>query len=424
MFEPREAVDALRALTAAPDARGMLAQVEALERLKSATAAAQARITAEFDDLRLAQHPQHPAAEASLGAEVGIARHDSPHRGRRSLRLARALTDDLIHTMEALARGDISERRAEIIASGTSDLSLEDRIAVDAELAPRLGELGDRELQVLVQRIVYRIDAAGVAARQEQARGRRNVSSRRLGDGTTLITGRVADYHASAIMTSLAEGAAMERKVWPDDERTAAHVLADLYVERLTGQVVAASVPVHVDLVVTAETLFGDDDQPADIVGFGPVPASMARAMVRNSPEERTRLRRLFHVADTDRLVAMDSTSRRFTGGLRDLIRIRDQICRSPWCNAPIRHLDHIERVEDGGATSETNGQGLCEACNYLREAPGWRHRVVSEGVERHTVEITTPTGQVVRSHAPTPPRPPPEPQWVEAHQGHWERVA
>ena len=71
--------------------------------------------------------------------------------------------------------------------------------------------------------------------------------------------------------------------------------------------------------------------------------------------------------------------------------------------DAPIRHRDHPEPVSASGETSESNGQGLCDACNYAKEAVGWRARP-SRG-ERHTVEITTPSGRLYGSTAPPAPR-------------------
>jgi hypothetical protein len=143
-----------------------------LERVKSAAAAAQSRITAKFDDHRQ-ERASGAVADASLGAEVAIARRQSPHCGRRKLSLARALVDDLPATLAALERGDIDEHRAELIAAGTSDLTREDRVTADVEIAQQAQQLGDRALQMLVQRVVYRIDEAGAVRRREQARGRR-----------------------------------------------------------------------------------------------------------------------------------------------------------------------------------------------------------------------------------------------------------
>ena len=76
---------------------------------------------------------------------------------------------------------------------------------------------------------------------------------------------------------------------------------------------------------------------------------------------------------------------------------VRDQTCRTPWCDAPIRHCDHVIAVEAGGATSAGNGQGLCEECNYAKQAPGWTAR--PRPGPRHTIETTTPTGHRYLSH-------------------------
>ncbi|MGH3659500.1 MAG: hypothetical protein ACRDUA_22870, partial [Micromonosporaceae bacterium] len=44
--------------------------------------------------------------------------------------------------------------------------------------------------------------------------------------------------------------------------------------------------------------------------------------------------------------------------------------------------------------------QGLCEACNYTKQAPGWQARP-SPGTGGHQVETTTPTGHRHRSRPP-----------------------
>jgi hypothetical protein len=96
-----------------------------------------------------------------------------------------------------------------------------------------------------------------------------------------------------------------------------------------------------------------------------------------------------------------------FEGWLAHLIRLRDQeTCRSPFCGAPIRHIDHIIRNGEGGATSYSNGRGVCERCNYAREMPGWQITVIDAGLPDtpHSIMITTPTGHHYLSRAPDPP--------------------
>ncbi|MBD7993886.1 HNH endonuclease [Arthrobacter sp. Sa2CUA1] len=115
-------------------------------------------------------------------------------------------------------------------------------------------------------------------------------------------------------------------------------------------------------------------------------------------------LRRLFLDPTNGELMAMDSKARYFTPGLARLIRTRDQTCRTPWCDAPIRHIDHIHPYAEAGPTSYTNGQGLCEACNQAKEAPGWTAETTQIPGQRHTVRTVTPTGHTYHSTAPAQP--------------------
>ena len=101
-----------------------------------------------------------------------------------------------------------------------------------------------------------------------------------------------------------------------------------------------------------------------------------------------------------------DPSRRYFDGWLAKLIRLRDQTCRDPFCDAPIRHLDHITRHADGGLTTLTNGRGECERGNQVREMPGWHLKVIDCGFHGgpHKIIITTPTGHHYLSRAPDPP--------------------
>ena len=88
-----------------------------------------------------------------------------------------------------------------------------------------------------------------------------------------------------------------------------------------------------------------------------------------------------------------------FTDGIARLIRLRDRVCRTPRCDAPVRHVDHVQAHQDGGPTNETNGQGLCESYNHAKQAAGWHSRI--RPGRRHEMETTTPTGHTYRSRAP-----------------------
>ena len=145
--------------------------------------------------------------------------------------------------------------------------------------------------------------------------------------------------------------------------------------------------------------LFGGADEPAHLDGFGPIPAELAREIVVGAcdRDERIWLRRLYASPATGELVAMDARGRSFRGSLARFVRLRDRVCRTPWCDAPIRHVDHPRRHADDGPTAADNAQGLCEACNYAKDAPGWRARPGPDG----GVETSTPTGHSIATRPP-----------------------
>jgi hypothetical protein len=163
-----------------------------LECLKSAVAAAQARITVDFDRSQRQQQRDHGVPEHRIGegiaAQVALARRESPSRGSRLLGLAHALVDELPHTLAALRRGETSEWRSTLVARETACLSRRDRSKVDGELAALpggLADLGDRQTEVAARRIAYRLDPQAAVARARRAESQRRVTLRPVPDTMT-----------------------------------------------------------------------------------------------------------------------------------------------------------------------------------------------------------------------------------------------
>lgn len=180
--------------------------------------------------------------------------------------------------------------------------------------------------------------------------------------------------------------------------------MADTLVERVTGRSASVPTPIAVNLVLSDRTLLSSDTAPADIGGYGPVPAEVARKLVAaaaTDPRSRATLRRIYSQPKSGALVKMESRARRFPRGLAHFIELRDQRCRTPYCDAPIRHLDHAKPHARGGPTDVANGLGSCERCNYAKEAGGWQVSTAIDETSCHTAEFTTPTGRSYRSVAP-----------------------
>lgn len=388
----------------------LLDQVEALERIKSAAAAAQVRATAAFVDAAedTATHGRRrPRRALSIGAEVALAARTSPYQGERRVLLSRRLRDDLPGVHAALGRGEIREDQAFAVAREVAHLDPAQRIAVDTDLARLpggLAGLGDEKIRGAVRRSCLTIAADAEERRHRRARADRHVTTRQLGDGTGKVTAIVAIEHLAAIRQVLDQAAASARTV--GDERTGGQVRADTLVHRITGHHPAAPVTIRVNLVMTAESLLAAGDDPAHVPGIGWLPAGLCTALVRDaSAAAKASLRRLFVRPDNRSLVAMESRSRAFPAALAELLDLRDGgLCRTPGCNAAVRHHDHVVRESDGGPTSADNGQGLCERCNYVKESPGWTSWVATPETGPHEVHGVTEHLRILRSTAPPLP--------------------
>jgi len=394
------------------DEAALIAQISELEQVKSAAAAGQARAAAALDELRRRDEADSGVLAAERGrgvaSEIALARRDSPARGARHLRVAKTLVHDMPHTLAALETGALSEWRATLIVREAADLSTEDRRILDAELCAdvtKLDGVGDKRITAAAKQIAHRLDDRAAAERAAKAAADRRVSIRPGPDAMAYVTALLPAAQGVSVYAALNRAATTIV-----DHRSRGAVMADTLVERVTGRPAGTPEPVAVNLVISDETLLGGDNTAAVVEGYGPIPASVARSLVDAAvTDERSRatLRRLYRHPKSGALVAMESQSRCFPRGLAKFIGLRDLTCRTPYCDAPIRHRDHAEPRNRGGPTSAHNGLGMCERCNYVKEASGW-HVCAGDENGVHTAEFTTPTGMRHHSTAPPPPGPPP----------------
>ncbi|MDT5077059.1 MAG: hypothetical protein QOJ80_1696 [Mycobacterium sp.] len=403
MFEELAVVDPVA------DEAALVRRIAELEHAKSAAAAGQARNTALLDAKRRAAEAANgiPAARRGRGlaSEIALARRDSPNRGGRHLGFARALVHEMPHTLAALAAGALSEWRATLIVRESACLTVEDRRRLDAEMCADqsgLEGMGDGRIAAEAKTIAYRLDPQAIVDRAVRAEAERNVTIRPAPDSMTYVTALLPMPQGVSVYAALKRAADTS-----GDGRGRGQAMADTLVERLTGRPANVATPIAVNLVITDETLLGGDSSPARVAGHGPIPAAIARKLVGNAvADERSQatLRRLYKHPRSGTLVAMESRSRFFPKGLAHFIAIRDDTCRTPYCDAPIRHTDHAQPRARGGPTSLANGLGECEACNYAKEAPGWTVTVERPDHGDHRATFTTPTG--LRRTSKSPPLP------------------
>ncbi|WP_434994667.1 DUF222 domain-containing protein [Arthrobacter sp. Ld5] len=413
---PLRAGDATGAAVGA-DGAELIDLIGALEELKSAIAGTQARAAIAFD---LAQRRAQAAAGVpvgergkGVGAQLALARRESPARGSRLLGLARALVTEMPHTMAALEAGQLSEWRATLLVRETACLSAADRCAVDDELAADTGTFdgaGDRTLIAAARAAAYRRDPRSVTERAAHAARDRHVSLRPAPDTMTYLTALLPVAQGVAVHAELTRHADTQRAA--GDPRSRGQLMADALVERTTGTPGGFS-RVEVQLIMTDRALFQGDSEPARLPGYGIVPAGWARDLLtQDKAKQQVWLRRLYTAPSSGELIAADSRARLFTAGQRRFLQARDHLCRTPYCDAPIRHYDHIIPWHANGPTSLANGAGLCEACNHTKDLDGWRATAppssnpgpIPGPSARHALTISTPTGHTYSSTAPPLP--------------------
>lgn len=405
--------------------------VASLEAVKGSSAATQARATDAHRRSREASAPQDVAR--SVGSEIALARRESPTMGDRFVGIARALAYEMPGTMAALTAGIIGERHAVAMVQATACLSVEDRAEVDRRVSPMLGRLGVQGVDRAARRVAAELDAASVVRRMGQAARSRRVTVRPAPDGMAYLTVLgplrevVGAYAALQARAKSVVGGQCSDEL--PDGRGVGAVMADTALRLLCGRAVGQPQPIEVQLVVTDRTLFGVGDstrsldEPGRIPGHGSVPAPVVRSWLREGgwagggdgvghggrggvgdDAALVWLRRLFTSPDGRDLVGMDSRRRVFTGLLRQMLVLRDDVCATPFCEGRIVHADHAHPARDGGPTSLGNGSGLCARCNFVKEAPGWRVEILHDGLspgEPRELDVVTPAGRTYRSLAP-----------------------
>ncbi len=540
----------------------LIDRIAGLERLKAGCAAAQARMTATFIDSQAAdgaaRKHRPDGIRRSIAGQVGLARRDSPQAGRRHVGVATALVADMPHTLAALTRGELSERRARIVVEQLACLTPAGRREADQLLAPDLPGMGDRSAETRAAAVAYRLDPEAVMAKVRGAVKDRHVSLRPAPETMTRLSALLPVALGVAVYAALGRAADSTTASPGGDPRSRGQLMADALVSAVTGRTVtgcdaygvphyaptpaaatdddrtttadatqgddtadrdsaaaddrtpragattqgddaadqdtadqdtaaateqhaadacdttaaaadlgavpagpandcapsasdavaaatgtaaaatstagrASTAPtapstgtaaavarctggcgISINLVMTDRTLLDGDDEPAHLTGFGPIPAALARALVIGAADTTTCtfIRRLYTDPVTGRLDAMDTTRRLFPASAQRFLLARDQTCRTPWCDAPIRQYDHLQPHADGGPTTIINGRGACQACNLTKESPRWFTRS-----DDGTIHLTAPTGH---TYASTPPPPPRSKPWADiSHTEH-----
>jgi hypothetical protein len=293
--------------------------------------------------------------------------------------LAWRLRIRLPQVWKALHSGAIDLRRARTIAYGTDHLPTGTaQHVVDAVIgdAPKLttGQLAAR-----IRRLCVETDPDDAKTRYREGLADRRVVSEANPDGTGNIHGLQLPPDRMTAVSKRINQLARTLKT-RGETRTLDQIRADVFLDILEGRDLktgsgGGTVDIHVDLA----TLAGIEDHAAEMNGFGPVIADIARQVAKDQAQSKWQVT----VTDSEdgTPVWQGTTRRRPTAAQKRLIESQNRTCIFPGCRMPARDcdLDHTRAVADGGHNSVENQAPLCRHDHIVKHG-GWHLRRTPDG--------------------------------------------
>ncbi len=359
---------------------------------------------------------------------------------RSQVALGRYLTRTLPAVFAALSSGDLDLRRAWVFADVLAVVDDQIAATITERLLPGAAKLTTSQLRDRLRRAVLRADP-DVTRRITRTIDQRYVACTPDGDGSASLLGvRLPAARAVAAFERV-DAYARSRKT-NGDHRSLDQLRADTFLDLLDGTGLDTA-PVHragiIELTVDWTTATGATDNPATLVGYGPIDADTARDLIaaqlaacatdgcrlsgsRDRPPIHWRQTitgpdgALTHTRTMPTPTAGPSVARRAVArppveadptrrhpgaALTRWINTRDRTCRAPGCRTPARaaDIDHTTDHAAGGPTAHDNLAVLCRHHHRLKHDGGWSLAQSQPG----RLVWTSPTGHTYRRD-PDPP--------------------
>ncbi|MDL5353115.1 HNH endonuclease signature motif containing protein [Microbacterium sp. zg-YB36] len=360
----------------------------------------------------------------SMAAEVAAVLRRSDHGMRDRMHDATVLVDELPATFRALREDRIDRVHVRIIQDAGARITDPDARARFEQAALVVCENDTPgRAKPLVLMLAQRLNPVPLEERHKEAAAGRRVWVRDLDDGMAELAAllpaelvyamrdrlnqharQIADAHRAAVKAAAAaeaeaEAEAIAADVIATDTRTMDQIRADVLTDLvLTGHATApaatgaipegTAIVAQVQVVIPANTLIGIGDEPAELVGYGPIGPDTARRLAATAEIWE----RLFTspVSGAVEQVLTYRPSRE----MRRHLDARDEHCRFLGCRRPARQcdLDHTHDAALGGPTCLTNLANLCPGRHHpVKHGTAWSVVQKADGI----LEWTSPTGRV-----------------------------
>ena len=279
-----------------------------------------------------------------------------------------------------------SPRVAEALADGRIDVARAD-VLVTSESVPA----------PVRERVA--VELVGTAERMAAAAERRHVWIDPAPDQMAWLTALLPADDAAHLWSRL-DATSREVVRASGETRTLGQVRADTLTDLVTGDAAPpgrgsrgfGAVTTVVNVTVPATALLGLDESTAELGGYGPVPAAVARVLASDGDAT---WRRILTDPATGAVTDVSRTAYRPGAVLGELVRTRDTTCTFPGCRVPAARcdLDHVDPFEAArptvGQTRADNLHPVCRAHHNAKTHGGWRTRRDVDGA----ITWTAPSG-------------------------------
>ena len=300
---------------------------------------------------------------------------------------------------DALLAGQVDLAKVKVILTELEPLDADKAAAAVKALLPGIASRTREDIRDRARRLALSVDGEAAAARYDRAVARRQVTLRAQPDGTAVLTGRFLPAEkASAAYDYLTRMATATKRAGdphggdpdggdpdtgdPDtggERRRVDQLRADVFLDLLAGAdptipaeqggagaLTPAARAGTVTLTIDAAPLFCRADHAADLAGFGPIAAEVARRVI---DEQAATLVWRMRITHDGQLISEHRLHRRPTADQLAYIRARDPVCRFPTCRRPAHQcqVDHVRDWADGGITHEDNLQTACARHNLAK---------------------------------------------------------
>jgi hypothetical protein len=228
--------------------------------------------------------------ENDIEAEVGVALRLSSRAAGARVTTAQALCGRLSATHDALAAGQISYWHAAAIEQETRHLTDQAAQAVEAKVLARAGDNTVAGLRRRLRRAAAIVTPNSDADRAREAKAAREVTFTPQQDGMASLTafGPAPDLQAVFDVLDILAG-----RTPASDARPMAARRFDALVDAVLGRAESAHCPdaprtqARVHVTMDLPTLLGLRNNPAELHGYGPLPAPLARALAADNGWQR-----------------------------------------------------------------------------------------------------------------------------------------